>query len=108
KVFDHVSDSFRYGSSNKSALQQRGEQARQSGQVTEIPIWDVQIDPIGRNDTTATASFGVKAIGPGLGENQFRCKARFVREPGGQWRLQGFDLFMIAGSKDPYQVPGLN
>jgi hypothetical protein len=105
KVFQHVSDSFRYGTRSKAQLREAGD--RELQQLTEIPIWDVTIHDVGKDDATATADFGVKAKGPNIPEHQFNCRARFVRDPDGQWRLQGFELFLPPGFKDSFQVPRL-
>jgi hypothetical protein len=107
KIFQHVSESFRYGSSDKAALRHRGEQAQETGQVTDIPIWDVNVQPIPKGATTATVIFRFKVNGNALRENQFLCRTQFVKDPDGQWRLQGFEVFPPTGLKDSYSVPGL-
>jgi hypothetical protein len=105
RVFVHVSESFRYGSWNKAQLREEGQRARQSQLLTEIPIWALSVHEIGKDDATATADFGVKAKGQGIAENQLNCRARFVRDPDGEWRLQGFELYLPPGFKDVFQIP---
>lgn len=107
KTFEHVSESFRYGTSGKSTLRQIGEQAQQAGRVDEIPIWDIRIDAIGKGDAKAKAEFRVKIKGSALAENQFLVRSYFVRDSDGQWRLQSFEVFSPTGFADRMPVPGL-
>lgn len=107
KTFEHVSDSFKYGMAGKSILMQRGEQAQQAGQVEEIPIWDIKVDDVGKEDTKAKAEFRIKVKGSAFAENQFLVRAFFVRDPDGQWRMQTFEVYSPTGFADRIQVPGL-
>jgi len=107
KTFEHVSDSFKYGMAGKSSLMQIGEQAQQTGRVEEIPIWDIKVDDVGKEDTNAKAEFRIKVKGSALAENQFLVRAFFVRDPDGQWRLQTFEVYSPTGFADRIQVPGL-
>ena len=107
KTFEHVSDSFKYGLTGKSALMQIGEQAQQAGRVEEIPIWDIKIDDVGKQDTKAKAEFRIKVKGSAFAENQFLVRSYFVRDPDGQWRMQTFEVFSPTGFADRISIPGL-
>jgi hypothetical protein len=108
KVFEHISDSLRVGSTDKAQLRRQADRARQSDDVTEIPIWDVSVEPIQKGDTKAHVRFRFKVNGNLFKQgNQFLCKATFVRDPDGQWRLQSFDVFMPPNERDPISVPGM-
>lgn len=106
KVFQHVSDSFRYGSANKAALRSRGESALQTGQVTEIPIWDIQVPPSDSETRQLKVVFRFKVKGNALNENQFIGEGLFVKE-GSEWRLAGVEVYSPTGMRDRYQIPGL-
>ncbi len=106
KVFEHISESFRYGSANKAALRARGESALRDGQVTEIPIWDIDV-PRNNGDTRQLkVLFRFKIKGNALSENQFIGEGVFVKE-GEEWRLVGVEVFSPTGTRDRYQIPGL-
>lgn len=107
KVFQHVSDSFRYGSSNKQTLRSVADRALQSGQVTEIPMWLENAEPIVPENGKASVLFRFKVRGNALGENQFLCRAKWVQDSDGQWRLQGFAIYPPTGTRDEFAVPGL-
>jgi hypothetical protein len=107
KTFEHVSESFKAGMAGKSNLMQIGEQAQQAGRVEEIPIWDIKVDDVGKEDTKAKAEFRIKVKGSALAENQFLVRAFFVRDPDGQWRLQTFEVYSPTGFADRIPVPGL-
>lgn len=107
KTFQHVSDSFRYGTAGKETLQREGEQAQQDGRVTEIPIWDIKVDDVKENDTKVKAEFRIKVKGSAFAENQFLVRSYFVREADGQWRLESFKVYSPTGFADEMPVPGL-
>ncbi|MFL5342545.1 MAG: hypothetical protein ACJ8F7_20555 [Gemmataceae bacterium] len=107
-VFQHVSNSFRLGGSDKAALRKRADDASSSGQVTEIKVWDVRIDSLSREEKKAVAQFLFKVEGSvPTGSAPFRCRAKFVLDPDNQWRLQSFDVFTPEGQGNPIQVPGV-
>src|SRR5262245_60666275 len=107
KVFEHVSESFKYRSSGKSQLRQVSDGAQQLGHVDELAIWDLNLGDVNKEDSKVTVQFRFKIKGNALGENQSLCLADFVRDPDGQWRLHTFKVYPPTGLKDEYQVPGL-
>jgi hypothetical protein len=107
RVFNNVSESFRYGTANKSQLRQAAEHAQQIGTVDELATWDLNLGEVNKEDAKATIEFRFKIKGNAMGENQFLCRGHFVRDPDGQWRLAGFEVYPPTGFKDEYRVPGL-
>jgi len=106
KTFQHVSTSFRYGSTGREELRRQGESALQRGDVTAISIWEVVLEPItdGKN-ATVNFKFRVRgSVDNGVG---WRGKGYFVKDPDGQWRLQRFEVFNVTGDTNPISVPGL-
>jgi hypothetical protein len=106
KVFQHVSERFQYGVATKAALRARGESALQSGQVTAIPIWDIQVPPIPHGAERVKVLFRFKVKGNVFTENQFIGEGVFANEDG-QWRLIGIEVYSPTGTRDRYAIPGL-
>jgi len=109
KVFDHISSSFRKGSFDKQSLRSRADEARRSGQVNEIRIWDETIESIDPDAKKATVRFSFSVRGSVSTTNvPYLCKAFFAKEADGQWRLQGFDIFNpVVDQNSPMPIPGL-
>jgi hypothetical protein len=106
KVFQHVSEKFQYGSATKATLRSRGERALQQGELTEIPVWDVQVPPIKVNEGRVKVLFRFKVKGNRFTENQFLGEGIFANE-NGEWRLVGIEVYSPTGIRDRYQIPGL-
>jgi hypothetical protein len=106
RSFRHVSDSFHVGQSGKAQFRSLADQAVRSGQVTDIAVWDVVIEPIGKDDTKAKVRFRFKPKGGAFrDEVHFIGKAVFVREADGQWRLLSFEVFIPPNERDPVPLP---
>jgi ketosteroid isomerase-like protein len=106
RVFINVSESFRVQSADKAALRKVADAGQQSGQVTEIKLSNIEVQPIESGARNATAEFQVKIEGPQ--QLFFRCRAVFVKDPDGQWRLQSFQVFNPAADMNqPIPVPGM-
>jgi hypothetical protein len=106
--FNHLSESFRVQSTNKSQLRAIGDQALRSGEVTDIPIWDINFESLDSKAGTAVVNFRFKLNGPGIpSEFQWIGEATFVREADGQWRATAWRAFNFSGKKDPVVIPRL-
>ncbi len=98
QIFAHISDRFRVGSQEKPGFRPIVERYLKSGAVTRMTYWD--FDPREITRDTATVFFKVKGEGSAdFGYEFFNCRAVFVRDPDGQWRLQTFRLY--APQTDP-------
>lgn len=92
RIFAHISDRFRLGSRGKSEFRPVVERYVQTGEVTGMKYWDFEPHEITRD--RATVFFKVKGAGSAnFGYEFFNCRAVFVRDPDGQWRLQTFRLY---------------
>jgi hypothetical protein len=108
KIFRHISDKFRYGSvTDKKRLQFVANNARQSGQVDEFPIWDVVMDPISKETNEVNVQFRFKVTGENIRENHFFGRTIFVREADGQWRATTFHVYPGTGTREEFTIPGL-
>jgi hypothetical protein len=108
RIFRHVSDSFHFGSLDKTAFRQRAEQIIRRRDVEEVVVWDFERGEIAREKRAGTMSFTVKARSNLRGsELPYRCEADFVLDSDGQWRMRGFQIFNpIVESKEPIHIPG--
>jgi hypothetical protein len=107
-VFRNVSDSFQVGQTDKAKLRSLAESAQNSGQVTNLKIWEVQLQPIEPGAKNATVEFNFKIEGSFNNDAGYRCKSIFVKDPDGQWRLQSFQVFNpFVDQNQPMTVPGM-
>lgn len=106
-VFRHVSDEFRIGGYDKNQLRQRADGATRNGEVDDIVIWDLSKVDVPKDATKVPIEFMFKIKGAMGGGAFFRCKAQFVKEKDGQWRLSSFEVFNpAADSNTPIPIPG--
>src|SRR5260370_10964471 len=80
KVFRHVSANFMFQQSNRATLRQQAETRLRQGDVTEIPIWDVLVEPI-TDGLNATVQFKFKVKGRFDNGVGYVGKAYFIRDP---------------------------
>ncbi|HLW65576.1 MAG TPA: hypothetical protein VKS79_09680 [Gemmataceae bacterium] len=108
RVFNNVSESFQWHNAKKADLRKLADSALNSGQVTELKIWNVQLKPVESGATKANVEFNFKVEGSFNNSAFYLCKATFVKDPDGQWRLQTFDVFNPAvDTNTPITVPGM-
>jgi hypothetical protein len=92
-IFRHISADFRLRGMDRSQFRQRVEGHR--GDVQTLTVWDYQARDISRDNRAATVTFSVKGHGQATsGVEFYNCRAQFVLDPDGEWRLRGFDLFL--------------
>jgi hypothetical protein len=108
RLFAHISDQFRRGSLNKSAFRQAVEGAFNQRQVESVTVWEFDF-PEGTSGEGGRLPvvFQAKPHGGPADGAFFRFQAEFVRDPDGQWRLQGFQFFYPT-SNQPLQIPGVD
>jgi hypothetical protein len=108
RIFRHVSNTFRFGSLDRTAFRQKAEEVIRRRDVEEVIVWDFERGEIAREKRSATVSFMVKAESNWQGsEFPYRCEADFVLDSDGQWRMRGFQIFNpVVDSKEPIHIPG--
>lgn len=95
RVFTHVSAKYQGPpASSKESFKTLARHYIEQGGVTDIPMWDFQREgePAGQ---TCTVSFLFKVKGGPLSSREdlhWRCRAVFVLDSDGRWRLQSFQL----------------
>ncbi len=105
KLFKHVSDSFKYKSLDKKALQEKAKQADGQG-FGGFEVYDLarsSFKPM--EDGTIEQGFGVKHKGEQ--QLQLYVKGTFKKDPDGEWRLVTFKLFDPINMNDEKEIPGL-
>ncbi len=107
KVFRHVSERFRYGSSGKQKLREIATRARDAGTVEKFIVWDVGVVLVEGNPNQANVQFRFKVIGPLIRENQFIAQSIWERTPAGQWQIVTFHVFPATGTSDEFYIPGI-
>jgi hypothetical protein len=79
--------------------------------VRELVIWDVNILSYDAERQSADVTFRFKvradATSGYASDGFYLCKAKFVCEPDGRWRLQTFSVYPPTGLEAPLFVPGL-
>jgi len=103
ELFKHVSDSFKYKSTDKKALMERAKQAEGIGfgGIAEYALDRSQFKQI--DETTLEQGFRVKHNGQP--ELHFFVVGTFKKEADGEWRLTTFKLFDPVNSNDEKDIP---
>jgi hypothetical protein len=94
-IFRHISADFRLRGMDRNQFRQRVEAYIHRGDVQSLTVWEYQPRNISREQRVATVTFSVKGHGQATsGVEFYNCKAQFVLDADGEWRLRGFDLFL--------------
>jgi hypothetical protein len=109
RVFSHISKDFQHGSMDKAAFRQAAERAMRRHNVRNLRIWELEPGEISRDTRSGKIAFKVKADSDFTrGAEFYLCRAEFVLDPDGQWRMKGFQLFNpFVNTDQPLQIPGL-
>jgi hypothetical protein len=110
QVFANLSDDFRYRTHNKSSFRGIVDSHIRVGDAADLEVWDYEVDNISRAEKKAEVHFNVRSSGAvPSGREFFLCKAKFVLEQDGKWRMQSFELFNpFVETNRPLDIPGLN
>jgi hypothetical protein len=108
RISMHISASFHFQSSDKSAFCNRANEDMRRGHVDEVVVWEVEVKDVSREKRTAKVHFMAKARSNWeQSKIPYRCRADFVLDPDDQWRLKGFELSNpYVETHQPIQVPG--
>ncbi len=109
RVLEHVSSRFSTWGMDRSAFRSYVEPHLRGRRVEELTIWDIAFPRGDRStaDDTIRVTFGVRPKGAQLGTTpSFLGEASFVRDPDGQWRMAGFQVYNpIVNSSVPLERP---
>jgi len=98
RIFAHVSEQFQQGpptfggALDKAAFRQRSEGIIQERGVEEVPIWDIKVEKISRQNRSAQAVCSAKPKGNWTAGAFFIIRSQFVLDADGQWRMRGFEV----------------
>jgi hypothetical protein len=108
-IFAHVSQEFRFDNLDKAAFRKAAEGIIQRHDVTQVKVWEFDVESISREKREAKVSFKVKPRGNFGGDAAYYlCRAQFVLDADGHWRLKGFQVFNpFVDTRTPLQIPGL-
>ncbi len=99
-IFERISTQFRMGRMDRQGFRDWCRQRMTRENITDVRVWDFLPAEVDEAAGTAQIQFMVKGDGNWVrGHEFFRCRAFFVRDPDGEWRMRGFELFEPA--KDP-------
>lgn len=104
RIFRHISSQFRHEHYDRDSFRRAVDAALRNNLVSEVEVWDLKFLDEGGN-----VEFQAKPKG-GMADGYtfFRVTAEFVRDPDGQWRMKGFQVFKpYADSKEPMSIPQL-
>jgi hypothetical protein len=109
RIFANISNGFRFENLDKKAFRKGAEDIIHRRDVTQISVWEFAAESISREKREANVSFKVKPRGNFGGDAAYYLvRARFVLDPDGEWRMQGFQVFNpFVDTKTPLQIPGL-
>lgn len=109
RVFANISETFNYASLGKAEFRRSADSVRQRWKIDELVIWDYELlrmDPA-RKQAEVRFRFKVKSTGSDIGNSFYLCKAEFVRDGDGQWRLRTFKIYPPTGMDQPLAIPGV-
>jgi hypothetical protein len=98
-IFAHVSEQFNVQGMNRAAFRGYVETAIENRWADELVLWGDQFP-----DDSGGVNFFAKPKGPRLQDTAFGVRGRFVLDSDGQWRLQGFEVFLGLGG-DALSLP---
>lgn len=100
RIFELISPRFKVGGLDKKGFREWCQRVMRQEEVTSLRVWDFTPAEVEADKGTAQIQFMVKGTGTWQrGGEFFRCRAHFVRDSDGEWRLSGFELF--EPMKDP-------
>jgi hypothetical protein len=92
KTFQHISDQLRISARGKSDLRAGADSALRRFDISDMQLFDIDIEEISRPDKRANVTFNAKAKGNWGGGAFYRVRSEWVLEADGQWRMRGFTL----------------
>jgi hypothetical protein len=109
-LFRNISEKFHFGLLDRASFRQAVERALRDRWVDEILVWDIEDKAEwSSSSNSARVTFQSKPVGAVNPERMFfRVESDFVRDPDGQWRLAGFQVFNPAvNTNEPLDIPQL-
>lgn len=93
RIFGLISEKFHAFGIDKAGFRKWVERRIHDADVTGLKVWDFEPTKEAPQPNQRSILFLVKAEGhEQAGRTFFRCKATFVRDADGQWRLSGCEL----------------
>jgi ketosteroid isomerase-like protein len=107
RIFSHISDKFSYRRHAKQEFRKMCEEVLRRRDVTECEVWNFNFEDVSRAKGTGIVSFHVKPKGNWGGGEFYLCKAEFVLEADGRWRMRTFEIFNpFVEQSHPIDIPG--
>jgi hypothetical protein len=108
-AFAHLSADFHYNAAKKADFQRLAESAARSQRVREVIVWNFDVSAFDASKKRADVSFQfkVRGDGPALGEAFYLCKAVYVKEADGRWRMLTFKVYPLSAADQPLVIPGV-
>jgi hypothetical protein len=103
RMLANVSDSFDYKGKKKADLAQAVELAERHGVRTAT--WEFNRDRVVAGASDIEIAFEAKAEGSRVGPFMAHFRARFVKDPDGQYRLQSFKVFDYVQKDKETEIP---
>lgn len=100
RIFKHISDRFHVGLLDRKAFRNWVDTRMRNADVTDLRVWDFSNAVADRETRTGSIEFLVKGRGGWQRSAEFfKCRASFVLDADGEWRMNTFELF--EPQKDP-------
>jgi len=111
RVFAHISETFSYGPVLKPEFRKFCADMVRNHRVDSLVVWNIQVLQFNESHHQAEVrfQFKVKAGGRlgGIEEAFYTCKAIFILDADGQWRMQSFRVYPMSTGDQPLTIPGL-
>lgn len=106
----HLSEKFYYGTLKKSDFRRLADATSKTHRVRDVVVWNYQLLSLDEARSRAEVSFQFKVHvdgGAAYSEAFYRCKATFIKEADGQWRMLTFLVYPLTGADQPLTIPGV-
>lgn len=110
-IFSHVAKSFHYSTVDKAGFRRFCDDHMRANHVESLVVWNFQVIKFDEARQKADVSFQFKIKAGGrLGNLEagfYLCKAVFIKELDGQWRMETFKVYPLSTGDQALSIPGL-
>lgn len=109
RIFSHISNDFHLPMWDKKAFREMAEEHIRNGDLNHLSVGDFEPTDVSRAKRKGRMAFSVKPRGRLFsGSEYFLCRADFVLEDDGQWRMVGLEVFNpFVETNQPLQIPSV-
>jgi hypothetical protein len=106
-MFRHIANDFKFRGQDRATFHNYVDMVLRRGLISDLVIYDEDF-PSGGDGRTLLVNFMAKPRSDVLGDQPaYPVEAKFVREPDGQWRMAGFEVYNPVAGRQKMDIPSL-